>query len=169
MNKGLLVACLCLVVAACSKSEEQSPSPSTPKAVATETTAKVASGGEIALVPGTSFGPIRLGESKADIEAAGLLRVHPQYSGMTIPYTVYYDNAGHAKRIQLSLQFAPADVDVGGTIIPRTATFEGVKSLLGDCKDQPPAIGGTTSKCRGGAVNVSIGSGSPHEVWIEAA
>ena len=131
--------------------------------------ATVATGGAIALVPGTSFGPIRLGESKADIEAAGLLRVHPQYSGMTIPYTVYYDNAGHAKRIQLSLQFAPADVDVGGTLIPRTATFEGVKSLLGDCKDQPPAIGGTTSKCRGGAVNVSIGSGSPHEVWIEAA
>lgn len=29
--------------------------------------------------------------------------------------------------------------------------------------------GGTTSKCRDGAVNVSFGSGSPTEVWLEAA
>lgn len=167
MDKSFVVACLCLSMAACSKSEEQSPSPATAKTASAP--AKNASGGEIVLVPGASFGPLRLGESKAEIEDTGLLRVHPQYSGMTIPYTVYYDGAGKAKRIQLSLQFAPADVDVGGTIIPRTATFEAVKTLLGDCKDEPPAIGGTTSKCRGGAVNVSIGSGSPHEVWIEAA
>jgi len=98
-----------------------------------------------------------------------VLKVHPQYSGMTIPYTVYYDAAGKAKRIQLSLKHAPSDVKVGTLVIPRTATYEDVKALLKDCKDEPPAKGGTTSKCRGGTVNVSFGSGSPTEVWLEAA
>jgi hypothetical protein len=58
---------------------------------------------------------------------------------------------------------------VGSVVIPRTASMVFVKKLLGDCKDELPASGGTTSKCRGGDVNVSIGSGSPSEVWIEAA
>jgi hypothetical protein len=163
-----LFAIVLLVGVGCSKPQEEAPPAAAPKTVA-KAAPSADTSGAIELVPNTSFGPIRLGETKAEIEAAGLLRVHPHYSAMTIPYTVYYDGAGKAKRIQLSLEHAPADVKVGSLIIPRTASFEGVKSLLGDCKDEPPAIGGTTSKCRGGAVNVSIGSGSPHEVWIEAA
>ncbi|MEO7096281.1 MAG: hypothetical protein ABI175_23685, partial [Polyangiales bacterium] len=126
-------------------------------------------GPDIELVPKASFGPIKLGATKKEIEALGVLTVHPQYSGMTIPYTVYYDAAGKAKRIQLTFKYAPADVKVGTLTIPRTATFDDVKKLLADCKDEPPATGGTTSKCRGGTVNVSIGGGSPTEVWLEAA
>lgn len=123
----------------------------------------------IDLVPSASFGPLSLGARKTDIEAMGILKTHPQYSGMTIPYTVYYDDAGRATRIQLSLAHAPADVAVGAVTIPRTATFDDVKRLLADCKDEPLAVGGMTSKCRGGAVNVSVGSASATEVWLEAA
>jgi hypothetical protein len=88
---------------------------------------------------------------------------------MTIPFTVSYDGAGKVKSIQLTLKHASGDVTIGSTTIPRTATFDDARKLLGDCKDEPPAIGGTTTKCRGGAVNVQIGSGSPTEVWIIAA
>lgn len=173
------LVCLSIVSSGC----EKTPPPAATTAVPTKemasaketssapaTSASTASAAsDIELVPKTSFGPIRLGASKADIEALGILKVHPQYSGMTIPYTVYYDAAGKAKRIQLTFKHAPANVKIGSLTIPRTATFADVKSLLADCKDEPPATGGTTSKCRGGAVNVSIGSGSPSEVWLEAA
>lgn len=121
----------------------------------------------IELVPRISFGPIRLGAKKADVDALGILRTHPQYSAMTIPYTVYYDAAGTATRVQLTLKYAPADVKVGALVIPRTATFEQVKALFGDCKDRPPRHGGVISDCRSGDVSVSVGSGSPTEVWIE--
>ena len=121
----------------------------------------------IELVPRASFGPIRLGAKKADVDALGILRTHPQYGAMTIPYTVYYDAAGTATRVQLTLKYAPADVKVGALVIPRTATFEQVKTLFGDCKDRPPRHGGVISDCRNGAVSVSVGSGSPTEVWID--
>lgn len=169
-NSLALMVGLCLVPAC-----EKPPAPPAPTtAAAKETTSATpaattaSTGAELELVPKTSFGPIRLGASKADIEALGILKVHPQYSAMTVPFTVYYDGAGKAKRIQLSLQHAPADVRIGSLVIPRSATFADAKALLADCKDEPPAIGGTTTKCRGGAVNVSIGSGSPTEVWLEA-
>jgi len=123
---------------------------------------------DIELVPKTSFGPIKLGAKKADVDALGILKTHPQYSAMTIPFTVYYDAAGTATRIQLTLKYAPGDVKIGSLVIPRTATFDEAKRLLGDCKDGPPTHGGTTSTCRNGDVKVSIGSGSPTEIWIEA-
>jgi len=177
------VGCLSVILVGCEKGPEATATPAaTLKAAPTASAAATASvappktsastpstEAAIELVPKVSFGPIRLGASKADIEALGVLKVHPQYSGMTIPYSVYYDTAGKANRIQLTLKYAPGDVKVGSLTIPRTATFDDVKSLLTDCKDQPPATGGTTSKCREGTVNVSIGSGSPAEVWLEAA
>jgi hypothetical protein len=146
-----------------------SPQPTQAAQAAPSANASASTSTTLDLVPKTSFGPIRLGATKTEIEALGILKTHPQYSAMTIPYTVYYDKAGSAQRIQVSLKHAPADIKVGSVVIPRTATMDDVKKLLGDCKDEPPAIGGTTSKCRNGEVNVSIGSGSPTEVWIEAA
>ena len=123
----------------------------------------------IELVPKTSLGPIRIGAKKADVDALRILKTHPQYSAMTVPYTVYYDAAGAVTRVQLTLKYAPADVKVGALVIPRTATFEQVKNLLGDCKDLGARHGGVISKCRSGGVTVSVGSGSPTEVWIETA
>jgi hypothetical protein len=152
MTKTLLIACFFLV-AACERPSSAAP----PKAK------------EIELVPGASLGPIKLGMKKAEVDALGILKVHPQYSGMTIPFTVYYDKDGKARDIEATLKHAPADIKVGTVIIPRTATFDDAKKLLGDCKDNPPAIGGHTTVCRSGGVKVSYGSGSPTEIWIHAS
>jgi hypothetical protein len=162
MKSLLLLVCLSVVAFGC----RESSNGAAPAASASTTT--TASPSSLELVPNASFGPIRIGATKAEVDALGILKPHPQYSAMTIPFTVSYDDAGKVKRVQLTLKHAPGDVTVGSVTIPRTATFDDAKKLLGDCKDEPPAIGGTTSKCRGGAVSVQIGSGSPTEVWIIA-
>lgn len=167
MKLAMVAACLYVGVTGCEKPpHEAEPAP---KAVATSASGPASHSAGIVLVPKASFGPIALGASKAQIDALGILKTHPQYSAMTIPYTVYYDANGRAKRVQLSLQYAPADVTIGAVTIPRTATMNEVKALLGDCVDGPLATGGMTSHCRQGTVNVQVGSGSPSEVWIEAA
>jgi hypothetical protein len=163
MNKLLSIACFSLALSACDRPSSASPAP--PPAPA----APAPSGKEIELVPGASLGPIKLGMTKADVDALGILTVHPQYSGMTIPFTVYYDKDGKARDVEVTLKHATADVKIGTVIIPRTATYDDAKKLLGDCKDNPPAIGGTTTVCRGGGVKVSYGSGSPTEIWIHAS
>jgi hypothetical protein len=152
MNKLLQIACFSLLLAACER-----PSSAAPAAK------------EIDLVPGASLGPIKLGMTKPEVEKLGILKVHPQYSGMTIPFTVYYDKSGKARDIEVTLKHASADVKIGSVIIPRTATFDDAKKLLGDCKDNPPAIGGHTTVCRSGGVKISYGSGSPTEIWIHAS
>ena len=125
--------------------------------------------GDVILVPGTSLGPLRLGALKREIAALGLLQTHPRFSAMTVPYNVAYDGAGKAKRIGVSLKYAPGDVRVGATTIPRDASYDEAFALLGDCKQGPPMIGGGQAACRGGAVGLSVGSGSPSEVWVDVA
>lgn len=166
MSKPLLIACFSLLLAACERpsSASSAPAPTPPAPAAPAPTGK-----EIELIPAASLGPIKLGMTKAAVEALGILKVHPQYSGMTIPFTVYYDKDGKARDIEVTLKHATADVKIGGVIIPRSATFDDAKKLLGDCKDNPPAIGGHTTVCRGGGVKVSYGSGSPSEIWIHAS
>lgn len=163
------ISYLLTVTSGCQPSTTSTAAPQ--KSATTAATASVSSPGKqaIELVPKVSFGPIRLGASKADVEGLGILKEHPSYSAMTAPYTVGYDAAGKAQRIQLSLKHAAADVTLGTLTIPRDATFREVKALLGDCKDRPPARGGTGSDCRGGLVGVSIGSAAPKEVWLEIA
>ena len=41
--------------------------------------------GTIVIVPGQSIGPIRIGMTRAEVDALGVLLPHPQYSAMTIP------------------------------------------------------------------------------------
>jgi hypothetical protein len=125
-----------------------------------------APGGPITIVPGQSIGPIRIGSTRDEVAALGVLSPHPQYSAMTIPYTVYYDDAGVVHQVEVTLMHAATDIDVGGTVIPRTATMGEAKTLLGDCVAAELAIGGTTSNCRDGGLQVIIGSGSPNEVWL---
>src|SRR5688572_4482802 len=85
------------------------------------------------LVPGEGIGLIRVGMSKARIEALGILATHPQFSAMTIPFTVYYDEANNAKTIEISLAHTDRDVSIGDVTIPKTASIEQIRELLGDC------------------------------------
>jgi hypothetical protein len=125
-----------------------------------------ASGPSYALTPGEAIGPVRVGMSKAEIEALGILDTHPKFSAMTIPITVYYDEADKAKTIEVSLAHTDRDVTVGDVTIPKTASIEQIRELLGDCKEPEVNTGATMYPCRGGAVVIAIGSGSPIEIWL---
>lgn len=114
-------------------------------------------------VSATSMGPIRFGMSRKAVEALKL-KTHPQYSAMTIPYTVYY--AGDSvSGISVSLQYAGGDVMVNGTMIPKNATFGQAMKAVGDCVRPDLSVGGTTATCKDG-IKVTVGSGSPKEIWI---
>ncbi len=146
---------------------EEATGPTSADPVLDEAQATIeATEGTLTIVPGQSIGPIRIGSSRAEVDALGVLSPHPMYSGMTIPYTVYYDDADAVHQVEVTLMRAATDIHVGSTVIPRTATMEEAKTLLGDCVDNEPADGGTTSTCRDGGLQVIVGSGDPTEVWL---
>lgn len=118
------------------------------------------------LIPGERIGHVRIGMSKAEIEALGILDTHPQYSGMTIPISVYYDEAGKAESVEISLTHSDRDVSIGEVAIPRTASVDQIRELLGDCEEPKINKGGTMHGCRAGTVFIAIGGGSPDEVWL---
>lgn len=136
---------------------------STPPEPATPATSP--SGSTVALIPGQSIGPVSLGMAKADVEALGY-EVHPQYSGMTIPISAYYDLDGKASTVEISLVHSDKDVAVGDLTIPRNASVEQIRELLGDCQDAEVNTGGTIHTCRDGGMSIAIGSGSPDEIWL---
>jgi hypothetical protein len=139
------------------------PKPAEPKP---ELPPQPASGPTYALAPGEAIGPVRMGMSKAEIEALGILDTHPQFSAMTIPITVYYDEADKAKTIEISLAHTDKDVTIGEVTIPKTASIDQIRELLGDCKEPEVNIGATMYPCRGGAVFIAIGSGNSNEIWL---
>ena len=139
--------------------EEPAPPPSEPA------TPPPASGDAVALTPGESIGPVRIGMAKADVEALGF-QTHPQFSAMTIPITTYYDEADKAKTVEISLMHSDKDVTIGELTIPKTASVEQIRELLGDCQEPEVNIGATMHSCRGGALFIAIGSGNPDEVWL---
>lgn len=125
-----------------------------------------ASGPTYALVPGEAIGPVRVGMSKAEIEALGILTTHPQFAAMTIPISVYYDEADKAKSIEISLVHTDKDVSIGDVTIPKSASVDQIRELLGDCQEPEVNKGATMHACRGGAMFIAIGSGNPNEVWL---
>jgi hypothetical protein len=130
-----------------------------------ETPPQPAGGPTYELIPGEALGPVRVGMSKAEVEALGM-KVHPKFSGMTIPITVYYDQAEQAESIEVSLAHTDKDVSIGGVTIPRTSSIEQIRELLGDCKEPELNIGATMHACRDGLVFIAIGSGGPEEIWL---
>jgi hypothetical protein len=103
--------------------------------------------------------------TRQEVDALGILKTHPQYSAMTVPFTVYYED-DKVSGAEVSLRHAPHDIDVGETRIPRTATMESAAALLKDCKEPDERIGGTIVPCREGGLSVNVGSGDPNEVWL---
>jgi hypothetical protein len=128
-----------------------------------------ASGPTYELIPGEAIGPIRMGMSKADVEALGVLQVHPKFSAMTIPITAYYDEAERARSIEISLMHSDKDVRVGEVTIPRTASIEQIRELLGGCKDPEVNTGASMYSCLDGALFIAIGSGNSGEIWLRTS
>lgn len=119
------------------------------------------------LVPARSIGPVRMDMTKAEIEALGF-ETHPDFSAMTIPISVNYDLSDRPSSIEISLLHTDKPVWIRGVTIPKHASSEQVRELLGDCVDSPGniATGGTLTPCVGGKVSIAVGSGSPNEVWL---
>ncbi len=121
--------------------------------------------GVVDFVPRVSIGPIRSGMTRADVEALGVLRPHPRYSAMTLPVTVYYDDAGRAASMEISAREVDG-VRIGSTVIPRDADFARAAALLGNCNPPDVRDGGTLRACPDASVVLGVGSGSPDELWI---
>jgi hypothetical protein len=169
MTKPLLF----FLLAACGDNDarEREPIDTPPASSGTEATDETqptseTSSAYVEIVPGRSIGPIRMGMTREEVTALGILTPHPQYSAMTIPTTAYYGDDGRVFQMEISFLHAPSDLRVGDVVIPKTSTAEQALALLGDCQDTEPREGGTIYVCRGGALQVTIGSGNPNEVWI---
>jgi ketosteroid isomerase-like protein len=122
--------------------------------------------GVIVIVPGRRIGPIELGMSRARVTALGPLATHPEYSAMTIPWTVYYDDHDLVHQVEISLPHSPHDIRVDAVTIPKTSGQADIERLLGDCTAPDVREGGTMIPCRSGGLFIAIGSGSPSEVWL---
>ncbi len=147
--------------------EEKPPGePKAAKPAATKEASKPAplsDDAETIAVVSEAIGPVRLGMQRAQTDSLSLA-VHPNYSGMTVPYNLYFDG-DVVSGISLSLAQAKRPVTVLGREIPAGATLENVAEIVGGCGEPELAIGGTTRHCAEG-IKVTVGSGSPDEVWI---
>lgn len=163
MTKRLLVpASLCALSIACQPSAPQ-PFP----ALIPTTHAPAPAAPPVEIVPGAAVGPIRLGMTRAEVEALRILRPHPRWANTTVPYQVVYDETDHVALVGVSLLRAPADVRVEGTVLPRGTTFLKAREILGgDCTQPEIGFGGGSFSCRKNLVEVTGGSGSPDEIWI---
>lgn len=123
--------------------------------------------GTTALVPGVSIGPIRLGMTRSEVDALGVLSPHPQYSAMTLPYSVQYEE-DVVIRVEAAVR-SLTGVRVGDVTIASDATMQSAAALLADCDSEDLRTGGNIQRCRGGAVLLKVGSGSPDELWIQIA
>ncbi len=154
-----------LLAIACTAKKREAPEEQ-PTETKPEPPPQPVKGPTYSLIPGEAIGPVRVGMSKAEIEALGILETHPQFSAMTIPISVYYDEAEKAETIEISLVHTDKDVTIGDVTVPKTAGIDRIRELLGDCKEPEVNIGATMHSCRGGAMFIAIGSGNPDEIWL---
>lgn len=112
------------------------------------------------LVPGKSLGPIKLGVTRADVDATGLVvRIDPSGQGgdqvnFAGPFTVIFDAAGRVESVAIDLNKVRRGVHVGGALIPPDATLETATTALGPCEFPQPYDGGMAVSCQGGTLRI---------------
>ncbi len=123
----------------------------------------------VEIVPGDHAGPMQMGMTRAEVEALGILRPHPHYSAMTVPYDLTYDDDGRVLRIEVSLEHVPSDVRIGEALLPRNADLSRARALLGDCVEGMGTMGRREHylQCRAGGLSLMSGGETGQEVWIE--
>ncbi len=121
---------------------------------------------DVLIAPGKAVGPIHLGMTRAEVEALRVLAPHPKYPAQTTPYQVIYGDDDRVSSVMISLIGAPTDVRVDRVMLPRGTRFHEARELLGDCTAPNVGFGGGSYTCRGGAIEVLAGSGSPYETWV---
>lgn len=120
----------------------------------------------LTIEPGVAFGPVLLGETLADLTAAGLTvkKVSDTHAEVTL-------TGGETLKVTLcegkiidiwidDLRKAPACVAFAGTKIAPTIDRLDLEKALGGCTEAPPRIGGTFERCVDGGVYVGHGLGT---------
>ncbi|MBI3201674.1 MAG: hypothetical protein HYZ29_09040 [Myxococcales bacterium] len=158
-----------VALGACTKPSPSESTPSAPPVAAAPAQAAPsgpAQSGEcpMAIVPGVALGPIRIGETPAELARHGL----PVKATSSYDSTEFYEvGPYHAKLCGGKvvdawiddLRKAPDCVTVGGKKLERTIDRLQLIGLFSGCKDAPPRTGGDFKECESGGLRVGWGMG----------
>lgn len=161
---------IALSLVACSKpgpAQAGPPGPSAaPASAPSSSVVSAAQTGEcpLELRPGVSLGPIRIGESRAEVEQHGLsvksTSKHDSVEFLEVG-TFHVELCG-GKVVDVwldDLRKAPDCVAFGGRKIDRTISREQLIALFSDCRDAPPRTGGEFKECEQSGVRIGWGMG----------
>jgi hypothetical protein len=130
------------------------------------------------IVPGTSFGPIALGETLDDLRRGGLVLsdVSETHADVTLPGKTDTDAISkvkvslcHGKIIEIwidDLRSTPACVTYEGKTIAPAIPLEDLEKLVGGCKGTPPRVGGAFEQCSDGGLYLGHGMGNFLQVRV---
>jgi len=120
----------------------------------------------LTIEPGVALGPVLLGETLPELEAAGLKvnKKSATYAEVELP-------GGETLKVTLcegkvidiwldDLRKAPACVTYAGATIPATMAREDLEKALGGCTATEPRLGGAFERCQDGGVYVGHGMGT---------
>lgn len=115
------------------------------------------------IVPGQSFGAVKLGDpvaqfadrAPADTDFADVAGLRVKTCGGRVA-DVWLDD----------LRLAPDCVKLDGKPLRRDITLDALKTHFGDCRDLPPRIGGAFIECAGGGVRFGYGMGTFLQVRV---
>lgn len=124
----------------------------------------------LTIEPGVAFGPVLLGETVADLVAAGLTvkNVTDTHADVTLHDT---DGTEFTVKVTLckgkildiwidDLRKGPSCVSYAGAPVATSVPREDLEKALGACVDAPPRIGGAFEICQDGGVSVGHGLGT---------
>lgn len=177
MSRLVLSGCIALCLAACSKPAPSEAGPSGPSAAPSPapTPSSVAAPrtGEcpIAIEPGVALGPIRIGESRAELEQHGLPVKSTSKHDTTelVEVGPFHAELCGGKVVDVwldDLRKAPDCVTLAGKKIERDVAREAFIALFADCKDAPPRTGGSFKECEQSGVRIGWGMGDFIQVRV---
>lgn len=120
----------------------------------------------LTIEPGVAFGPVLLGETLADLAAAGLSvkKISDTHAEVALPGgTTLKVSLCEGKIIEVwidDLRKAPACVEYAGAKVSPTVDREDLEKTLGGCTGTPPRTGGAFERCQDGGVYLGHGLGT---------
>lgn len=125
----------------------------------------------LAIVPGGSLGPIRIGETAADLAQHGLPAKSKSKHGTTEFFEVgpYHAKLCGGKVVDVwidDLRVAPDCATVAGKKLERSVGREQLVAMFADCKPAPPRTGGQFEECEQGGVRIGWGMGDFIQVRV---
>ena len=170
---------LCFTGAACVACDRDGPRADPAKGAVTKPSAAPASSGKLAkgpgcplaIVPGASLGSVKLGATRAELEALSLpvesRSKHEQTEFLEVGPVQVELCGGKVVDVWIDdLRKAPDCVTVDGKKVDLDMKREAFEALFKDCRTLPPRIGGAFVECAGGGVKVGHGLGSFIQVRV---